>query len=378
MKFSREEYLDLMTFGNAGRGCAGRRMFVELFGRLVGVGEEWAAQGATQDEIDLVAFDWDYVPIVDCGGNAHVRGGWRETAIEETDEYVIKKDSLGRRLKLFKRVSTIPLPLDFPVDGMDSWLKIKPLFEFNEDRIDDDALEQARKAQAAGALVVALMPGGFDMPRTLLGVEKACLAYYDEPELMHDILDTLTDTACRTFERVTDSLVIDQLSVHEDMAGKNGPLLGPDQFERFVGPYYKKVWDLLSARGARLFDMDTDGNVEPLIDQFLDVGLSGLAPNEPAAGMDIVALRKKYGRRLAFKGGIDKFVLKKGKDAIRKELEYKMQPLMQEGGCVFGLDHRIPNGTSIDDYRYYVALGREMLGLPSLDGSGNGWRRMAF
>lgn len=373
MKFSREEYIELMTCGQVER-----QMFVELFGRLVGVGEEWAAQGATQDEIDLVAFDWDYVPVVDCGGNAHVRGGWRETVVEETDEYVIKTDSLGRRLKLFKRVSTIPLPLDHPVDGMDSWLAIKPLFEFSEDRIDRDAIDRARKAQAEGALVVALMPGGFDLPRTLLGVEKACLAYYDAPELMHDILDTFTRTACRTFERVTDDLVIDQLSVHEDLAGKNGPLLGPDQFEEFVGPYYRKVWDLLSARGARLFDMDTDGNVEPLIDQFLDAGLTGLAPNEPAAGMDIVALRKKYGRRLAFKGGIDKFVLTKGKDAISRELEYKMQPLMQEGGCVFGLDHRIPNGTSIDDYRYYVALGREMLGLRPLDGSNRGWRRMAF
>ncbi len=373
MRFSREEYIELMTFGRAER-----QMFVELFGRLVGVEEEWAAQGATRDEIDLVAFDWDYVPIAGCGGNTHVRGGWQETVIEETGAYEIRQDSLGRRLKLFKKVSTIPLPLDHPVDGMDSWLEIKPLFEFSEDRVDRDAVERAREARAAGALVVGLIPGGFDLPRTLLGVEKACLAYHDEPELMHDIIDTVTRTACAVFERLTDMIVIDQLSVHEDLAGKNGPLLGPGQFERFVAPYYKKVWDLLAARGARIFDMDTDGNVEPLIDSFLEAGLTGLAPNEPSAGMDIVALRKKYGTRLAFKGGIDKFVLKKGKDAIRAELEYKMQPLMQEGGTVFGLDHRIPNGTSIENYRYYVDLGREMLGLRPLDGTSRGWRRMAF
>ena len=64
--------------------------------------------------------------------------------------------------------------------------------------------------------------------------------------------------------------------------------------------------------------------------------------------MDIVALRKKYGRRLAMKGGIDKHVLRQDKSAIRAELEYKLQPLMREGGMVFGLDHRIVNGTPIE------------------------------
>ena len=92
--------------------------------------------------------------------------------------------------------------------------------------------------------------------------------------------------------------------------------------------------------------------------------------------MDIVELRKKYGNRLAFKGGTDKHVLRQGKQAIRKELEYKLQPLMQQGGTVFGLDHRIPNGTPIKDYRYYVDTAREILGLPA--GNGSWWSRMAF
>ncbi len=53
-----------------------------------------------------------------------------------------------------------------------------------------------------------------------------------------------------------------------------------------------------------------------------------------------------------------------------------MQPLMREGGVVFGLDHRIPNGTPLDLYRYYVRRGRELLGLePNPQPS---WGRMAF
>ena len=75
-------------------------------------------------------------------------------------------------------------------------------------------------------------------------------------------------------------------------------------------------------------------------------------------------------------GGIDKHVLRRSKAEIRRELEYKMQPLMQGGGMVFGLDHRIPNGTPLEHYRYYVDLGRELLGLPPRTAERKGWARM--
>ena len=56
-----------------------------------------------------------------------------------------------------------------------------------------------------------------------------------------------------------------------------------------------------------------------------------------------------------------------------------MQPMMQQtGGIIFSLDHRIPNGVPLENYRYYVTLGREILGLPPLDGTQKGWGRMAF
>jgi len=44
----REEYLDFMTFR-----ANTRPMFTEIFGPLIGLKEEWAAQGAAPDEFDL-------------------------------------------------------------------------------------------------------------------------------------------------------------------------------------------------------------------------------------------------------------------------------------------------------------------------------------
>ncbi len=116
----------------------------------------------------------------------------------------------------------------------------------------------------------------------------------------------------------------------------------------------------------------------PVIDAFLDCGVNVMFPAEPAAGIDVVALRQQYGNRLAFKGGIDKHVLRGSREDIRSELDYKMQPLMQQGGMVFGLDHRIPNGTPLENYRFYVEYGRELLGLPPREETRTGWAPMAF
>lgn len=373
MKFRREQYLELMTFG-----AVERQMFVELFGPLVGLAAEWQSQGARPDELALVAFDWDYVPVIHCGANTGIRGGAATQIIEETEEFVVQMDPLGRKTKLFKKAATIALPLDFPVKNMDDWLRLKPLFQFHEDRIDRAALEKAQAFQKDGWLVSADIPGGFDLPRQLMGEEKACLCYYEDTELMHDIIQTLTDTAIRVLEQVTEAIVIDQVSVHEDLAGKSGPLIGPRQIEEFVRPYFSAVWDLVSSRGTRLFDMDTDGNVNSILDILIACGINSMHPFEPAAGMDVVQVRKKYGKKLVMRGGIDKHVLRRSQAEIRAELEYKMQPLMQTGGIAFGLDHRIPNGTPLENYRYYVDYGRALLGLPPRSSQDKGWQRMAF
>jgi len=372
MRFHRDAYLDLMTWAPAHRP-----MFVELFGPLIGLEQEWRAQGATEDEINLTAFDWDYVPIVDFGGYPLPRGAAPVT-LEDNAERRVQRDFLGRELLLLKQTATHALPMNFPVQTMDDWLRVKPHYTFSPDRINWDEVAAARRARAEGALIRAYMPGAFDMPRDLMGEEVACLAYYEQPELMADIMATLQDTMLRVLQPIMAELPIDQLSVHEDFAGKSGPLIGPHQIREHFQPYYRAIWEPLAERGAKIFQVDTDGNIDAVIPALLDCGVTCIYPMEPAAGMDMVAVRKKYGRRLQMLGGIDKHVLRQDKAAIRRELEYKLQPLMREGGCVFGLDHEIPNGTPLENYRYYVDLGREILGLPPRSPERKGWARMGM
>jgi uroporphyrinogen-III decarboxylase len=371
MLWSREAYLDLMTFGPVERP-----MFSELFGPLIGLPEEWLSQGASPAELDMTAFDWDYVPYVAVG---HC-GPHKEPSvlISDTPEERVERDFLGRTMKLVKKTATIALPMDFPVKTMDDWRALKPRFVFDESRVNWAQVARAKAWQAQGHVLVVGIPGAFDMPRELMGEEIACMAYYDQPELMHDMLATFADTSARVLERLAERhATIDQLSVHEDFAGRSGPLVGPGQIDEHFRRYYRRCWDVARSAGARVFMLDSDGNLNSVIPALLDCGLTAIHPMEPAAGMDIVQLRAAYGTRLAFSGGIDKHVLRRSKADIRKELEYKLQKPMWTG-AVLGLDHRIPNGTPLENYRYYVKTGREILGLPPLNETRRGWGRMAF
>jgi len=274
---------------------------------------------------------------------------------------VIARDYMGCRVKLCKDAASLPLPLEYPVKSMEDWLRVKPHYEFSEGRFGRDWARRAHDARAAGHVVTVSIPGGFAEPRRLMGDEAVCLAYYEQPELIHDMLRTMGDTAYKVLDRVSATVPVDQLTTMEDMAGKSGPLAGPRQVQEFIAPYYRRIWDMLRDRGARLFDQDSDGNMNAVIPTFLDAGLNMMHPLEPAAGMDVVRLRAQYGKRLAFMGGIDKHVLRRSREEIVAELEYKIPPMVRSGGCVLALDHRVPNGTPLASYRFYIRTAWEIM-----------------
>jgi hypothetical protein len=203
------------------------------------------------------------------------------------------------------------------------------------------------------------------------------MAVLEEPELVEDILQTIGDMQEICLEESLQTVPIDILFVHEDFAGKSGPLIGPGIIRDLFNPYYQRMWKIALAGGARIFDMDSDGYIDPVVDALLEGGINCMHPVEPTGGTDIVKLRKKYGSRLILRGGIDKFALSRGKAAIDAELDYRLDPCLRGGGTMFGLDHRIPSQVSIEAYRYYVQGLRRRLDLPPMEEEQSGWCRMA-
>ena len=358
MQYTRDEYLALMR-----HEPTARPMFSEMMGLMPGpLLAQWQSQGATPAECDLSAFGFDWVDYADMGTNFGFLGGGR-TVLHDDDEVLLYTDHIGHTMKLYKKYASMPLPLTYPVANMNDWLALKPRLLYTDDRLDTAQNAASLACRERGGLTYLSLHGAYNFCRDLMGDEALGLAFYDQPELVHDIMATLCDTALKLTELATRRAPADVVCFGEDLAGRSGPLLSPSTFREFFFPYYRQMSDLLLSRGPCVISQDSDGDVSPLLPVLMEAGLTCTYPCEPAAGMDIVQLRQKHGTALSYKGGIDKHVLRRTKADIRTELEYKMQPLMHTG-VVFGLDHRITDATPIENYRYYVQTAREILGQP--------------
>jgi uroporphyrinogen decarboxylase len=111
--------------------------------------------------------------------------------------------------------------------------------------------------------------------------------------------------------------------------------------------------DFARAHGVKFFGLDSDGNIDPLIPVWMDSGIDILYPFEVQADMDVLAVRRKYGRDLRIWGGVDKRPLAIGHDAIDQELE-RVKPLIADGGYIPMLDHSATPDTPYENYRYFL------------------------
>jgi uroporphyrinogen decarboxylase len=113
------------------------------------------------------------------------------------------------------------------------------------------------------------------------------------------------------------------------------------------------VVEFVRSRGVEWVCLDSDGRVTSLIPVWMDAGIDLLYPFEVAAGMDVLAVRRQFGRELRLHGGVDKRALAAGPAAIDRELA-RLAPLVQNGGYIPGVDHSLPPDISYSNYCYYM------------------------
>ena len=105
--------------------------------------------------------------------------------------------------------------------------------------------------------------------------------------------------------------------------------------------WLKALQDWAHEHGA-VVELHSCGFIQPLVPDLVEIGIDSLNPLEIKAGMDPVYLKKTFGDKLAFHGGINAQIMDQP-DLVRAEME-RLIPLLKEGGgYVFASDHSIPN-----------------------------------
>ena len=186
----------------------------------------------------------------------------------------------------------------------------------------------------------------------------------DNPALIEEMNEHLEYYVLSHLEKllIQDGIKVDFAHFWEDMAYKTGSLVSPDFVRRYMMPHYKKITDFLHSQGVEIISLDSDGNIWELIPLWLECGINWVLPNEVAAGMDVVEMRKKFGKDLILSHGIDKRILARSKKEIEEEVKTRVGTLLQDGGYFPGIDHAVPPDVPYENYLYYLEVVRKMGG----------------
>ncbi len=204
--------------------------------------------------------------------------------------------------------------------------------------------------------------GIFGTLRHLFGVEPLMYAFYDQPELIHDIARNWVAMWKSVLAKIAGTYVPDMVNLWEDMCGRSGPLISPAMFETFMSPYYRELVTFMrNELGVTAVSADSDGDITLLIPKFVDAGVNMLYPFEVQAGMDVLKVRKEWPDQFVIWGGIDKRELAKDKAAIEKEVMKIVPPMLKAGGYIPGLDHLVHPEVPYENWLYFRDLTREVV-----------------
>jgi len=323
----------------------------------------WHTQGlpaSVNTELDAYAYfgieRWVCPPI-----NVGVVPPFVDETIEEIGDYAIRRTNDGALVKEVRTgVRTIPHYLEYAVKDRATWAALKQRLDPDDPaRFPADwpeLLDEYRRCDMLRYVDFGSMLG---VPRNWMGFENIAVLAYDDPEMFEDMTETLCRVSCAVLEKLLPQMPFDAAGGWEDICFKNGPIVSPAMFERYVVPRYQRITALLRRHGIDVIMTDCDGNILPIVDQFLAGGINCMFPLEVAGGSDPVAIRQKYGRRVLLHGGVDKMPLIKGGRAIEKEL-LRLKPVVDEGGFIPHVDHRCPADVTLENYKLYLRLKGEI------------------
>ena len=330
----------------------------------------WKQQGLPDTVTNLEGY-FKFAPRSGVPGGTGFSYGFESKVIEETDKYRIIVNGDGAKQQVFTDgSSTIPHYIEFGLKGRKEWEELyKPRLDienpsrYPESRSDWEQLK-TRLNDPNWSIPVGIGIGSlFGVLRNWAGFEGISMLCYDDPELVEEMVTHLADLTCAVIKRAAAEIKIDYASGWEDMAFNNGPIISPTMIRKWLTPNYKRITDILKPSGCDIVYTDCDGNINNMIDPWLEGGVNGIFPVDVGPGSEPVAIRKKYGHKVVILGGVNKHKLIAGKDAIKDEIR-RIKPYVLEGGWIPHVDHRCPPDVTFENYLYYLDVKRETFGIP--------------
>jgi uroporphyrinogen decarboxylase len=281
--------------------------------------------------------------------------------LQRSPEYIVETTPYGGVRKNHRDYSTTPELIDYGIKTREDWEAAKRRLRPGFTRVDWVTLHNNyERARSENFYLTFAAVTGYDLCQSYIRSDILLPLLITDPDWIRDIAETQADMVIETAKiLMREGYTFDAAFLFNDMGYRNGPFFSPRMYRQLFQPADRRMFDFFHSHGMKVL-LHSCGNVKMLIPDLLAIGLDCLQPLEVKAGMDLEALKREYGKDLAFMGGIDvRTMSDPDPAAAEREIAAKITAAKVGGGYIYHSDHSIPNDVSFDRYRRVLELVRK-------------------
>ena len=184
---------------------------------------------------------------------------------------------------------------------------------------------------------------------------------YEEPEALNAIsqkrLEDMTSFAEALDKR---GHLLDGFTMCSDYCFNTNPFFTEDMFDELIMPYLSQSIKNYHDMGYYVIK-HTDGNIMPIIDQMIEAGPDALHSLDPQGGVDLGAVKRKYGDRVTLVGNVNCGLLQTGtEEECIADVRRSLRDGMQGGtGYIFSTSNCVYTGLPLERYELMNRIWRE-------------------
>jgi uroporphyrinogen decarboxylase len=192
-------------------------------------------------------------------------------------------------------------------------------------------------AERGDFAVAAAIKHGVAPMLVSMGLDGFAYAMGDDPWLVEEVLRRYVDYQVVVNQNLC-QMGFDFLWSFDDVAYKSGPFISPRQFRQVFMPAFRRSVEAISLPWI----FHSDGNIMPVLDDLLTLGMRGIHPLEPGP-MDLATMKERVGKRVCLVGNVSVDTLSAGTPAqVRAETKRCIETGAPGGGYMITSSNSVP------------------------------------
>jgi uroporphyrinogen decarboxylase len=228
------------------------------------------------------------------------------------------------------------------------------------------------RAETDCAIVLNLSLWVLQCSQNVRGYEDWFLDLAIAPRRIECLADCITESLLGPLEMVTEAVgdLVDVISVSDDIGIQEQLCMSPETYRKVFKPRHQRLMEAVISRSDRPVIWHTCGSVYDILDDLIEIGVNSLNPVQTTArNMEADRLKREFGDRLSFWGGIDTMrILNRGTpEDVRQEVKTKIETFAPGGGYILNPIHNVQPDVPVENLLAMIDAALEYGWFPTTD-----------